>query len=167
MRVLYITLVVLISLVTIEAKEKKEQETVRFYSLEKEYVRKQTKEFKFKLAKALEIKPIVEPMLSIYGSIYVNEKDNTIFITDTSEMVKEISSVIKKLDVPGLEAGGNLESKVIQLKYQSASDIKGLIQHKLSQDGVIGSIGYANGFVVTDITSKIREVEKLVQTLDI
>ena len=69
MRVLYITLVVLISLVTIEAKEKKEQETVRFYSLEKEYVRKQTKEFKFKLAKALEIKPIVEPMLSIYGSI--------------------------------------------------------------------------------------------------
>lgn len=149
-----------------EAELEKAKE-IKFYSLEKEYRKLETQRFHLKKAKVLELKPIIENMLSIYGSVYVNEKDNTIYITDTPEMVDHLKRIVLRLDVEGIVAGGNFVSRVILLKHTNASDIIDLVKHKLSNDGKIFKVGDLNGLIITDIASKISEVENLVKDLDV
>ena len=53
------------------------RDDVKFYNLEKEYRQLKTIIFKPEKAHALELKYVIADMLSIYGSVYVNEKNNT------------------------------------------------------------------------------------------
>lgn len=149
-----------------EAELEKAKE-IKFYSLEKEYRKLETQRFRLTKAKALELKPIIENMLSIYGSVYVNEKDNTIYITDTPEMIENLKRIVLRLDAEGIVAGGNFVTRVILFKHTNASDIIDLVKHKLSKDGKIFKVGDLNGLIITDISSKISEVENLIKDLDV
>ena len=140
---------------------------LKIYRLDKEYRELQTKLFVLKKAKALELKPVVKNMLSIYGSVYVNEKDNTLYITDTPEMLQGLDKIIEHLDTENTVAGGNFTSRLITLKHTKASDISSFLEHKLSADGRIFIAGDLNGLLITDIQSKIEEAENLIQSLDV
>jgi type II secretory pathway component GspD/PulD (secretin) len=140
---------------------------VRFYTLEKEYKKIETVNFHLNKAKAVELKLIVQNMLSMYGSVYSNEKDNTLYVTDTPDIMANLKIIIPKMDIDGVVAGGNLTSKLILLKNTDALDIIPLVSHKLSKDGKIFNESDVNGILVTDIESKIKEVESLIQDLDI
>ncbi|MFH1940313.1 MAG: secretin N-terminal domain-containing protein [bacterium] len=140
---------------------------LKIYKLEKEYRKLDTKYFTLKKAKALELKPIIENMLSIYGSVYVNEKDNTLYVTDTLEMVKALEKIVQQLDITDIVAGGNLTSRLILLKHTRASDIIDFVKHKLSKDGKIFVVGDLNGLLITDIQSKIEETENLIKDVDV
>lgn len=150
-----------------EKDELEKAKEIKFYNLEKEYRKLETQKFQLKKAKVLELKQIIESMLSIYGSVYVNEKDNTIYITDTPEMMEHLKRIVVELDAEGIVAGGNFVSKVILLNHTNASNIIDLVKHKLSKDGKIFKVGDLNGLIITDISSKISEVENLVKDLDI
>ncbi len=139
----------------------------RFYNLEKEYRELKTVVFQPREAKALELKLVVENMLSIYGTAYVNEKENALYVTDTPEMAAKLESTLKSLDRKGVTAGNNLVSRTIPLKHVVASDILTLLNHKLSRYGTLLNYSDQNALLVTDIESKIDEVFALVQSLDI
>jgi type IV pilus assembly protein PilQ len=143
------------------------QNDVKFYNLEKEYRKLGTYAFQPKKAKALELKYIIQDMLSIYGSVYVNEKSNTIYVTDVPEMLTDLQATIQQLDTEGITAGGNLVSRVIFVKHNKASSIINILNHKLSPDGQIYELADQNAIVVTDIASKIAEIEGLITGLDV
>lgn len=144
-----------------------ELQDVKFYSLEKEYRKTITWVYKVKNAKALELKQIVRDMLSIYGSLYVNEKTNELYITDVEEKVENLKEALSKLDVTDLKAGNNLVSKVIYLKHVNSWDLRDIIRHKLSPEGQLYEVPYLNAITITDIPSKIIEVVELIDKLDI
>lgn len=145
---------------------KKKNEEIKIYNLEKEYRPTTTRIFKLQQASAWEVKLILEKMLSIFGTIYVNEKENTIYLTEVPEKMKELSRVIKTLDLKNITAGGNLETKIISLKHSKGEDIISFLRHKLSQEGNIFSNEVLNTLIITDIPSKIKEIENLILALD-
>lgn len=140
---------------------------VKFYNLEKEYRQTETYVYKVKSAKALELKQIVGDMLSIYGSLYVNEETNELYITDVPEKISDVKVVVEKLDIEGIKAGNNLSSKIVYLKHENVSELSSIIRHKLSVDGTLFEVPYLNAVAITDVPSKIQEVESLVALLDV
>ncbi len=140
---------------------------IKFYNLEKEYRQTETFVYEVKNADALELKQILSGMLSIYGFLYVNEKTKQIYITDVPEKISDIKNVINNLDISELKAGNNLATKLIYLKHENASEISGIIRHKLSPEGSLFEVPYLNAITITDIPSKISEVETTVKTLDV
>ncbi|MBN1309698.1 MAG: hypothetical protein JXA18_17385 [Chitinispirillaceae bacterium] len=140
---------------------------VKFYNLEKEYRRTETFVYKANNAAALELKQIVRDMLSIYGSLYVNEQTNQLYITDVPEKIVDLKQVIAGLDRGGLKAGNNLASKVIYLQHENVAELSQIIRHKLSSDGTLFEVPYLNAISITDVPSKIAEVEELVGLLDV
>jgi len=140
---------------------------LKIYQLEKEYRKLVTKSFSFKKAKALELKPVIENMLSIYGSCYVNEIDNVLYVTDTPEMLSGLEQIVQTLDIEGIVAGGNLTSGLILLKHTRAADVVDLVKHKLSGHGKIFVVGDLNAVLITDVQSKIEEVENVIKKVDV
>lgn len=144
-----------------------EPRDVKFYNLEKEYRKTVTYVYEVKNTEALELKQIVADMLSIYGTLYVNERTNELYITDVEEKIADLERVLPGLDIEGLKAGNNLVTKVVYLKHESASSLSDLIRHKLSPDGTLQEVPYLNALSITDIPSKIAEVEGLLGALDV
>ncbi len=140
---------------------------VKFYNLEKEYQKTVTFVYKVKHAQTLELKQIVSDMLSIYGSLYVNEKTNELYITDVEEKIDDLKAVIPGLDVDKLRAGNNLVSKKVYLKHENSSEIINIVKHKLSPDGSTYEVPTLNALVITDIPSKINEVVDLLNLIDV
>lgn len=148
-------------------KESKELGEIKFYQLEKEYRKTVSRVFELKSASAVEIKPIVQRTLSIYGSAYVNEQTNTLYVTDVPEKIDDLIPFIEKLDVKGMTAGENLVTKVMPLNHTKASDHIEFITHKLSSVGKVYANPALNALLITDIESKIEELQKLIIKLDV
>ena len=68
-------------------------DAVKFYNLEKEYRKLRTAVFTPGNAEAIELKQIVAGMLSTHGTVYANEKSNTLYVTDVPEMIEELTPV--------------------------------------------------------------------------
>ncbi len=140
---------------------------IKFYNLEKEYRETNTYVYKVQRAEALELKQIVSDMLTIYGSLYVNEKTNELYITDVTEKIDDLKTVIPGLDVQQIRAGNNLVSRRVYLKHENVSEISGIIKHKLSADGSVYEVPNLNALVITDIPSKINEVTDVLNLIDV
>lgn len=155
---------VVVCFVAVVAQDLKD---VKFYNLEKEYRETETFVYEVQQAAALELKQIVGDMLSIYGSLYVNEQTNQLYITDVPEKINNLKNVIAGLDTAGLKAGNNLVSRVLYLQHEKVAELSAIIRHKLSPDGTLFEVPYLNAVSITDVPSKISEVEDLVEQLDV
>lgn len=144
-----------------------ESPDVKFYNLEKEYRRTNTLVYQPANTQALELKQIVADMLSIYGSVYANEQSNELYITDVSEKLDDVRTVLERLDVPELRAGDNLASELVYLEHENVAELSHIIRHKLSDDGTVFEVPYLNALAITDIPSKIAEVKRLLALLDV
>ncbi len=140
---------------------------IKFYNLEKEYRETKTYVYKVQQAEALELKQIISGMLTIYGSLYVNEETNELYITDVAEKIDDLETVIPGLDVQQIRAGNNLVSRRVYLKHENVSEISGIIKHKLSADGSVYEVPNLNALVITDIPSKINEVTDVLNLIDV
>ena len=67
------------------AKVRVEADDLKVYNLDKEYRVTETKAFKLKNASVLEAKDIVARALSIYGALYANEEENTLYVRYTGK----------------------------------------------------------------------------------
>ncbi len=140
---------------------------IKFYNLEKEYRQTITYVYKVTKAEALELKQIISDMLSIYGSLYVNEATNELYITDVEEKIEDLKKVLPGLDIKQIRAGNNLVSKRVFLKHENVSEVIGIIKHKLSPDGSVYEVPNHNALIITDIPSKITEVTEVLNLIDI
>jgi len=163
-RITFRTLLMMVSLCAVGAAQNSPD--VRFYSLEKEYRTTLTYVYKVRNTDALELKQIVRDMLSIYGSLYVNEDTEELYITDVPEKIEDLKQVLPRLDVEGLEAGNNLASRVVKLRHVTAPDVLEIVRHKLSPEGHLFEVPYLNALTITDVPSKIDELTSLLDSLD-
>ncbi|MBD3392431.1 MAG: hypothetical protein GF418_10165 [Chitinivibrionales bacterium] len=158
---------VLVLLACLQAPRAQQLDDVRFYNLEKEYRPTVTFVYKVMNAEALELRQIVKDMLSIHGTLYVNEKTNELYITDVPEKIEDLKTAIAGLDEKDLKAGNNLASELIYLKHQNVTEVVDIIRHKLSPEGTIIEVPHLNAFTVTDVPSKIAEVLELLEKIDV
>ncbi len=164
---IFLFLVILITRPLSDLFAQSTEKDIRFYNLDKEYRRLKTIMIHPKSAAALELKLIVENMLSIYGQVYVNEKENALYITEVPEMLADIEKAVLSLDKKDISAGNNLISEVISLKHVLAAEIIDLVRHKLSKYGVVLNYEDQNAILITDIKSKIEELRSLIRLIDI
>jgi type II secretory pathway component GspD/PulD (secretin) len=153
--------------VCLSAAAAQSAEDVKFYNLEKEYRPTVTFVYKVKNAQALELRQIVKEMLSIYGTLYVNEQANELYITDVPEKVEDVKKALDGLDMAQLKAGNNLVSELAYLRHRNVSEVIDIIRHKLSVEGTLQEVAHLNAFTVTDIPSKIQEVLGLLEKIDV
>ncbi len=159
--------IVMVSGALVTASLAQDSPEVKFYTLEKEYRQTSTLIYQPKNTEALELKQILEDMVSIYGSVYANENSNELYITDVDEKLEDLRAVLERLDVSELRAGNNLRSELVYLEHENVSELSHLVRHKLSDEGTAFEVPYLNALVITDIPSKIAEVKQLLSVLDV
>jgi type II secretory pathway component GspD/PulD (secretin) len=117
--------------------------------------------------KASEIEPFIKARLSRYGTVQVNDALNMLIITDKELKVRDLTKLVKGLDVAGLKDFLRLETEVIPLKYALASSLTQIVKERLSSDGIIQADNNLNLLIVTDVRSKIDYAKKIIALLDI
>ncbi|MDO9392296.1 MAG: hypothetical protein Q7U71_11070, partial [bacterium] len=114
-----------------------------------------------KKLKASEIEPFIRARLSRYGAVHVNDATNTIIITDKPLKVKDLASLVLKLDETGSMNFLRLETEAIKLKYIAPSKIRPYIEKRLSSEGIISYNDELNMLVITDLKSRIENIKKI------
>ncbi len=117
--------------------------------------------------KASEIEPFIKSRLSRYGTVQVNDALNMLIITDKELKIRDLTKLVKGLDVAGLKDFLRLETEVISLKYSLASSLTQIVKERLSSDGIIQANDDLNILIITDVRSKIDYAKKIITLLDI
>jgi len=116
---------------------------------------------------ASEIEPFIQARLSRYGAVQVNDPTNTIIITDKPTKVKDLVSLVQKLDETGIKDFLRLETEAIKLKYIAPSKIRPYVEKRLSSEGIISYNDELNMLVITDLKSRIENIKKILPQFDV
>lgn len=116
---------------------------------------------------ASEIEPFIQARLSRYGAVQVNDPTNTIIITDKPIKVKDLVSLVQRLDETGIKDFLRLETEAIKLKYIAPSKIRPYIEKRLSSEGIISYNDELNMLVITDLKSRIENIKKILPQFDV
>lgn len=116
---------------------------------------------------ASEIEPFIQARLSRYGAVQVNDPTNTIIITDKPIKVKDLVSLVQKLDESGIKDFLRLETEAIKLKYIAPSKIRHYIEKRLSSEGIISYNDELNLLIITDLKSRIENIKRILPQFDI
>lgn len=117
--------------------------------------------------KASEIEPFIKTRLSRYGTVQTNDALNMLIITDKELKVRDLTKLIKGLDVTGVKDFLRLETEVIPLKYALASSLIQIVKERLSSDGTVQADNNLNVLIISDVRSKIDYAKKIIALLDI
>ena len=116
---------------------------------------------------AIEVIPIIRPLIAAYGHAAASATGNTVVVSDSKNNVERISELIKELD-----NASNIDYEVIQLEYAWVGDIVKLIQENMTMKGptlnqlqVIAD-ERSNRIVLKGNESKRQRARKLIETLD-
>ena len=126
---------------------------------------------------ALQIMPLLRPLMSSTGILSVYAPTNTLLVTDDADNVRRLLRIIHRI-----EAGIRAPIAIIPLRYASAVDIANLLV-RLDEAQLPGVTGAPSGryspvFIVADTRSnsllvrtasqrKLRVIEELVPKLDV
>jgi len=116
---------------------------------------------------ASEIEPFIQARLSRYGTVQVNDPTNTIIITDKAIKVKDLVSLVQKLDETGIKDFLRLETEAIKLRYIAPSKIRPYIEKRLSREGSAFYNDELNMLIITDLKSRIENIKKILPQFDI
>lgn len=135
----------------------KEYETIFGRSF---YDYRTTKSFNFKHAKAAEVSEIFNLLRSNVGKVIVDDRTNTVIISDIPQVMTDIASAMTDIDIP-------TESEVFNLRYSQAEDI----QEKLKSivNPVTGSLeidSRSNKIFVRDLPDRVEQVRALIHEFD-
>lgn len=126
-----------------------------------------TKIIKLQNIKASEIEPFIRKRLSKFGSVQINDENNSLIVTDREPKLADIENLILELDKEGKNDFVQFETWVIPLKYVKASIFTYIAPQKLSPDGTLQVNDDLNVLIVTDVKSKIDNFKKVIEALDI
>ncbi len=100
-------------IITITSKEE--------YETMKSLAKLSTAVISLKYAKSKEVKTICEKHLSERGNIEIDERTNSIIITDLPEVIKEIEKLIKEVDVPNRQV--MISARIVEVDYDAARQL--------------------------------------------
>ncbi len=135
----------------------KEYEDLYGRSFGKEY---ETKAIKVQHAAPAAVNLVVEKLKSPKGKSMLDERTNTLIITDRSENIAAVEKAVSELDQP-------LVTKVYQLTYATVEDLEAQLRDYLTpQTGVAKIDKRTNQMTVTDRIEKIEQIDEVVKALD-
>jgi general secretion pathway protein D len=122
--------------------------------------RRVMKTFGLQYVKAADVSKAVAQVKSKIGRVIVDEGANTIVVLDAPSVIEEAEAVINALDMP-------VETRVFALDYAKADEVKTKLEEKLTPNiGFVQVDERTNKVILTDLVSKMHEVESLISELD-
>jgi len=122
-------------------------------------IRQKVKIVKLLYAKATEVSKALNQVKTKVGVVIVDEGSNSLIIRDTPHAMKQMVNAVKELDIP-------TQTKVYSLNYATAETVKEKLTNTLSKLGAVEIDERTNKLVVTDIPSKMQELNNLVAEFD-
>ncbi len=108
-----------------------------------------------------EVLGILNQMKGPSGKVIYNEQTNALILIDEPDKLKAMATVVKEWDAP-------LVTKKFYLKYVKAEQLLPFIKEVLDPEtGKVEMEEAANALVVTDKSLRLKEIEDLIQKLDI
>lgn len=120
-----------------------------------------TRQFDLIHAKADNLLPTLGQIKSTFGKILAEPRTNTLVITETPEVMREMEELIARADQP-------FESRVFKLQYAKAEEIGAKLQ-KIVQPGQ-GTLEVdlkSNRIFVHDSAEKVKRIGELVDAFDV
>jgi len=115
---------------------------------------------KLQYANAANLSKVLTNVKSALGKVIVDENSNTLILLDTPEKLKQMQQIIKETDKP-------IITKVFELQYAVAEDIKNMLLEKLSKNvGAISIDARTNKIAITDYPDKIEELSRIIEEFD-
>lgn len=122
--------------------------------------KKEVKIIQLKFAKAAEIAKILTQMKTAAGKVIVDEASNTIVIIDNPDVAVGMAELLVQIDRP-------TETKVFELNYAKAKDIKDRVQEMLTKGiGTAQMDERTNKIAVTDLVDNLARIEAVVTAFD-
>lgn len=122
---------------------------------------RQTRQFGLSHARAESLAETLNQMKSPFGRILVESRTNTLVITDTPDLLREMESLIRQTDMPSV-------SRTFALKYAKAEDLEAkLTKIVLQGQGSLEIDKRSNRIFVKDTPARVRHVENVVKAFDI
>ncbi len=78
-----------------------------------------------------------------------------------------IITVTTKDEFETMKSIAKLETRVINLEYSKAKDVKALVEKRLSDRGVIETDSRTNSLIITDLPEVLDEIQALINKLDV
>lgn len=128
--------------------------------LQREYGRPETREFEVRYADINDMTASLGTLLSESGRMIPDPRTGRLIVTDTSDNIAVIADALDRLDVP-------LKPHTFYLKHIDAATVVESVQALLTERGVAFSDPRMNVLSVTDMPSRIAQIETLVAALDI
>lgn len=116
--------------------------------------------FELKYINANEVSKAITQIKSKIGKVIVDESSNSIVVMDSPLIVAKAKEIILTLDKP-------VETRIFSLDYAKAEEVKSKLEEKLTKN--VGNIQVderTNKVIVTDLASKLTEIERIVSELD-
>ncbi len=127
-----------------------------------------TKVIELHSVSAIELIPIIRPLIAQYGHAAASASSNAVIVSDLADNVARITKLVRELDDTG-----NNDYEVLQLKHAWVGDVSKIIQETLiTGKGQLPSglqviaDERSNRLVIKGNSSKRIRVRKLVETLD-
>jgi len=122
--------------------------------------KKETKVYHLKYAQATQVGQALNQIKTKLGKIVVDEASNTVIVIDSPLVLPQIVEIISGLDTP-------TTTKIFELKYATAGDLKANITDGLSKNiGTIRIDDRTNKIVVTDLETKMDRVSEMIKAFD-
>ncbi len=120
-----------------------------------------TKQFDLAHVKAGALAETLNQMKSSFGKILVEPRTNTLILTETPDILREMEKLIQHTDQPAV-------SKVFPLKYAKAEDLEAKLA-KFVQEGQGGLEidKKSNRVFVSDTPERVQKIEKLIKAFDV
>jgi MSHA type pilus biogenesis protein MshL len=123
---------------------------------------RRVKLFKLQYSKPSEAAAVLASLKSKVGSVVIDNDTGTLVVIDTPEKIYQMEQTIGQLDHAPL-------TKVFELRYGVAKDVKLALASRvdLKTGGALESDDRTNRIVVTALPEKMREIESLINQLDV
>ncbi|MDD5496525.1 MAG: secretin N-terminal domain-containing protein [Candidatus Omnitrophica bacterium] len=116
--------------------------------------------FQLTNAKASEAGKTLASIKTKIGRVVVDKDSNTIIFIDSPQTISEAADLIEKIDMP-------MVTKIFELNYASAKDLKDRVQEMLTKDvGVLKIEERTNKLIVTDTGRRIEDIERAIGSFD-
>ncbi|MDD4909303.1 MAG: secretin N-terminal domain-containing protein [Candidatus Omnitrophica bacterium] len=115
---------------------------------------------KLQYAQAATLSKALTTVKSALGKVVVDESSNTLIILDMPEKIKQMKQIIKDADKP-------IVTKVFNLQYGTAEDMKAALQEKVTKNiGTLTIDARTNKLAIRDYPEKINELTEVIQQFD-
>ncbi len=118
-------------------------------------------------ANASQVGALLASLKSPVGRIVIDEPTATLAILEVPNVLEHMQALIASVDVPSIERRLPTRTKTFPLRFAKAEDVQSAVETALTKDvGKLHLDKRSNALVITDMPSRMPEIETLVRAFD-